>query len=89
MQLLQKHPTTTMPPLNCCIKTNCRKRTARVLLEYGNKIWEKNILIAQYILEEISDLIIEDADVNNLLQRAKELLQTHPESLNRQYFILS
>lgn len=63
------------------------KELARVLLEYGNKIWEKNILIAQYILEEISDLIIEDADVNNLLQRAKELLQTHPESLNRQYFI--
>ncbi|MBK7099896.1 MAG: DNA primase [Sphingobacteriales bacterium] len=63
------------------------KELARVLLEYGNRIWEKNTLIAQYILEEISELIIEDADVNNLLLKAKELLQTHPESLNRQYFI--
>lgn len=63
------------------------KELARVLLEYGNKIWEKNTLIAQYILEEISDLIIEDEDVNNLLEKAKELLQSHPESLNRQYFI--
>ncbi|MCF3108957.1 DNA primase [Niabella sp. CC-SYL272] len=63
------------------------KELARVLLEYGNRQWDENSLIAQHIFDEIDELEIEDPEVNLLIASIKQLLRNHPEQLSDKYFI--
>lgn len=63
------------------------KELARVLLEYGNRPWDENSLIAQHVFDEIDELEIEDPEVNLLLTSIKQLLRNHPEQLTDKYFI--
>jgi DNA primase len=63
------------------------RELARVLLEFGNKNWSENELIAEYVFNEIDDVDIDDADVSKLLHEVKELLKQDPQKLNDKYFI--
>lgn len=63
------------------------KELARILLEYGNRRWDDQTLIASYVFEEIDDLDIEDKDVYKLVHAIKELLNTNPQLFNDKYFI--
>ncbi|SDC07381.1 DNA primase [Niabella drilacis] len=63
------------------------KELARILLEYGNRKWDENSLIAQHVFDEIDELELEDPEVNTLVASIKQLLRNHPEQLNDKYFI--
>ncbi|WP_114792881.1 DNA primase [Niabella yanshanensis] len=63
------------------------KELARILLEYGNRYWDDNTLIADYVFGEIDELDIEDKDVYNLVHAIKELVQSNPKLFNDKYFI--
>jgi len=63
------------------------KELARILLEYGNRHWDDNTLIADYVFGEIDELDIEDKDVYNLVHAIKELIQSNPKLFNDKYFI--
>ncbi|MGJ7032854.1 DNA primase [Niabella hirudinis] len=63
------------------------KELARILLEYGNRQWDENSLIAQHVFDEIDELEIEDPEVNLLITAVKQLLRNQPEQLNDKYFI--
>ncbi len=63
------------------------RELARILLEYGNKQWDENTLVADYILNEIDELDIEDKEVANIVHAIKELLQSRPELFSEKYFV--
>lgn len=63
------------------------RELARVLLEYGNRHWDKKTLIADYIFDEIDELDLEDKEVQQLILSIKELLQTRPESFDDKYYV--
>lgn len=65
------------------------KELARILLEYGNRKWDDNTLIAEYVLGEIEELEIDDADVSYMIQTIKNILQHHPQTFNDKYFVYS
>ena len=63
------------------------RELARILLEFGNRNWSENELIAEYVFNEIDDVDINDAEVSNLLHEIKELLKHDPQKLSDKYFI--
>ena len=63
------------------------KEIARVLLEFGQKNWDEKQLVSEYVLNEISDIDIEDHHVIALLDELKKLLKTHPKLADKKYFI--
>ncbi|MGC4235865.1 MAG: toprim domain-containing protein, partial [Niabella sp.] len=63
------------------------RELARILLEYGNRQWDEKTLVADYILNEIDELDIEDKDVANIVHAIKALLQNRPELFNEKYFV--
>ncbi|MFV0605908.1 MAG: DNA primase [Niabella sp.] len=63
------------------------RELARILLEFGNKTWNDQELIAQYVFNEISELDIQDVEVSHLLQEMKQLLNKDPQNFNDKYFI--
>ena len=63
------------------------KEIARVLLEYGQKQWNEKQLVSQYVLNEISDIDIEDPHVIALLDELKKLLKSQPELADKKYFV--
>lgn len=64
------------------------REVARILLEYGIRKWDDKKFVAEHIFEEMVDeTLIDNKDVIRLLAVFKELLQTSPETANRNYFI--
>lgn len=64
------------------------REVARILLEYGIKKWDDKKLVAEHIFEEMVDeTLIDNKDVIKLMVAFKELLQTNPETANRNFFI--
>lgn len=63
------------------------RELARILLEYGNRAWQDNQSIAQYVFDEIDELDIEDPEVNRLTRSIKDLIEHYPEKLSDKYFI--
>ena len=63
------------------------KELARVLLEFGHRPWEENVLIAQHVLDEVDELDIEDPEVSRFIHTTKELLQREPEKFNDKFFV--
>lgn len=74
---------------NLLFKDELQEReVARILLEYGIRKWDEKKLVAEYIFEEIVDeTLIDNKDVIRLMAAFKELLQTNPETANRNFFI--
>ncbi len=64
------------------------REVARILLEYGNRKWTDNRLVADYIMEEMVDeSLLDNTDVLQLIRVFRDLLQQHPETINRSFFI--
>lgn len=63
------------------------RELARILLEFGNRNWTENELIAEYVFAEIDDVDIDDVEVSHLLHEIKELLKHNPQNLSDKYFI--
>lgn len=73
---------------NLLFKDELQEReVARILLEYGIRKWDDQKLVADYLLEEIDESLIDNADIIRLLAAFKEALQTNPETVNRNFFI--
>lgn len=63
------------------------RQLARILLEFGNKYWGVNELVAEYVFHEIDDVDIDDAEVSALLHEMKELLKHDPQMFSDKYFV--
>ncbi|MFT3901736.1 MAG: DNA primase [Niabella sp.] len=63
------------------------RELARILLEFGNRMWDDTTLIAAHVFDEIDELEIEDAEVEHLLQEIKQILNENPQILDPKYFI--
>ena len=63
------------------------RELARILLEFGNRKWSHNQVIAEYVFDEIDELDIDDAEVSALLHEVRELLKHDPQKLSDKYFI--
>ena len=63
------------------------RELARILLEYGNRKWDDQALIADYIFGEVDELDIEDKEVYQVIHAVKELLKNRPEQFTDKYFI--
>ncbi len=74
---------------NLLFKDELQEReVARILLEYGIRKWDNKKLVAEYIFEEMVDeTLIDNKDVIRLMAVFKELIQTNPETANRNFFI--
>jgi DNA primase len=74
---------------NLLFKDDLQEReVARILLEYGIRKWDDTKLVAEYIFEEMVDeSLMDNKDVIRLILAFKELLQTSPDTANRNYFI--
>ncbi|MFT4095241.1 MAG: DNA primase [Niabella sp.] len=63
------------------------RELARVLLEYGNKAWDEQSIVAHYIFTEIDELDLEDKEVSLLVQAIRELIKSDPGQFTDKYFI--
>lgn len=64
------------------------KEVARVLLEYGNKPFNPDKLVADFVLEEMVDeSLLENPDVIKFVQSYREVMQSNPLQAGKQYFI--
>ena len=63
------------------------KEFARVLLEYGNKVWEDG-LMADYMFEEVLDeSLFDNIDVVRLVKEYKKTIKTDRENISKNYFV--
>ncbi|MEQ1678688.1 MAG: toprim domain-containing protein, partial [Chitinophagaceae bacterium] len=74
---------------NLLFKDELQEReVARILLEYGIRKWNDERLVAQYIFDEMVDeSLIDNTDVIRLISVFKEILESSPETANKNYFI--
>jgi DNA primase len=74
---------------NLLFKDELQEReVARILLEYGIKKWDDNKLVADYVFEEmVDDSLLDNAEIIYLLTIFKNLLQSNPSTVNRNFFI--
>jgi DNA primase len=64
------------------------KEVARVLIEFGNRKWNENLLVAEYILDELPDeSLIDNKDIQQLISVCKESLQNKSLAADRNFFI--
>jgi DNA primase len=64
------------------------KEVARVLIEFGNRKWNENLLVAEYILDELPDeSLIDNKDIQQLISLCKESLQNKSLAADRNFFI--
>jgi DNA primase len=65
------------------------KEIAKVLLEHGNKVWNEDRTIADYILAELPDEdLIDNKEVLKLLTLYRQLLNNHP-AVDKNLFVYS
>lgn len=74
---------------NLLFKDELQEReVARILLEYGDRKWDDQLLIAEHIFEEMVDeSLIDNKTVLQLLQQYRTLIQQDPGAANKNYFI--
>ncbi|MBS1760551.1 MAG: DNA primase [Bacteroidetes bacterium] len=74
---------------NLLFKDELQEReVARVLLEYGTKMWNETEWVADLIFSELpDDTLIDNKDIIQLIATFKETRQQNPVVLNRSYFI--
>ncbi|GAB3024775.1 DNA primase [Niabella terrae] len=63
------------------------KELARILLEYGALNWEDGLMTAEFILNEIDELELEDPKVFQLISTIRALIQSRPEDFTKRHFI--
>jgi DNA primase len=74
---------------NLLFKDELQEReVARILLEYGNKKWNDEKLVAEYVLEEMVDeSLIDNKDVLMLIATFRDLLHQNNRHFDKNYFI--
>lgn len=74
---------------NLLFKDELQEReVARVLLEYGTKMWNETEWVADLIFSELpDDTLIDNKDIIQLIATFKETRQQNPAVLNSSYFI--
>ena len=63
------------------------KEVARILLEYGHKNWGAENTVAEHILDEIDESLVENAEVRKLLGTYRHQLQEGSRPQGTQYFV--
>ncbi len=64
------------------------REIARVLIEFGDRMWTEKKRVAEYVLEEMVDeTLIDNKDVLNLVNVVKEQVNKDPSKLNKNFFI--
>lgn len=64
------------------------KEVARVLLEYGNRNFDGEKIVAEYVLEEMVDeSLMDNPEVIKLVQAFRDIVQNNPSSISKQFFI--
>ena len=74
---------------NLLFKDELQEReVARILLEYGNRLWDQSKLIAEYIFDEMVDeSLVDNKEVLKLISAYKYALEQNAEQANKNYFI--
>jgi DNA primase len=74
---------------NLLFKDELQEREiARVLLEYGNKKWDQEHLISEYIFSEmIDESLFDNTEVLKLITTFKIVQQLDPQQANKNFFI--
>ena len=74
---------------NLLFKDELQEREiARVLLEYGNRKWDQEHLISEYIFSEIIDeSLFDNTEVLKLITTFKIVQQLDPQQANKNFFI--
>ncbi|MFZ9695631.1 MAG: DNA primase, partial [Chitinophagaceae bacterium] len=63
------------------------KEVARILLEYGHKNWSPNSSIAEHILDEIDESLVENTEVKKVLATYKNQIRQGAPPQSTQYFV--
>jgi len=63
------------------------REVARILLEHGNKKWNDTQLVAEHILEEVDEVLVDNKEVVKLLNAFKDALQKDPSGVNKNFFL--
>lgn len=64
------------------------KEVARVLLEFGDRPFDDQRMVAEYVIEEmVDDSLMDNPDVIKLLGAFREILQSNPAKADKQFFI--
>ncbi|MFM1857353.1 MAG: primase [Bacteroidota bacterium] len=63
------------------------KEVARILLEFGSRIWENGTSVADYIFEEIDESLIENESVLQLFKAYQQEKRSGHSSIGSQYFV--
>ena len=64
------------------------REIARVLIEFGDRMWTEQKRVAEYILDEMVDeTLIDNKDVLNLLKAIREQLSQDPAGLDKNFFV--
>jgi DNA primase len=63
------------------------KEVARILLEFGHKKWDPNSSVAEHILDEIDESLIENNEVRKLLEAYRELVRQGASPGGTNYFV--
>ncbi len=64
------------------------REIARILIEFGNRLWDEKRLISEYLIQEMVDeTLIDNKDVLLLLQETRDQLKNDPARLDQNYFI--
>ncbi len=63
------------------------KEVARILLEFGSRIWENSTSVADYIFEEIDESLIENESVLQLFKAYQQEKRSGRSSIGSQYFV--
>lgn len=64
------------------------KEVARILMEYGSRQWNENLLVAEYIFDELPDeSLIDNKEVLQLIAACKETLRKNKVAADKNFFI--
>lgn len=74
---------------NLLFKDELQEREfARILIEHGSKKWNEQLLIAEYIFNEIfDDTLFDNHEILKLFLTYKELMQNNSQALDKNIFI--
>lgn len=64
------------------------KEVARILLELGERKWDEERTVAQYIFDEmVEDNLIDNQEVIKLISTYRSAIAQNPDAINKHYFI--